>query len=263
SYISPHTTGHTRPRMRSVNTPVTPTTRETSTQYHISPLIRRDAPGLVWGLSTRWLLLRHVRPQHNIIYLPSYDGTHPASYGVYQHAGYSYDTCDLTQHHNIRFGPGYILTSPHGTLVLQVWSRSDGRIAHDRTGTKTLTLWLAFSEYPGLHFTIRRILYDLVAGIGGRKPAKLPSLNQLPKRRNLSNLTQQTARTARAVQDPYLDRRKWWPEVVERVAESSDKTRLFFCSFRPAQWTAATGNRWKRERRWQRFERVRPRGRWW
>ncbi|CAL9016556.1 unnamed protein product, partial [Prunus brigantina] len=73
----------------------------------ISPLIRRDAPSLIWGLSTRRLLLRHVRPQHNITYLPSYDGTHPASYGVCQHPGYSYDTCDLSS------GPGYILTSPH------------------------------------------------------------------------------------------------------------------------------------------------------
>ncbi|CAL8991215.1 unnamed protein product, partial [Prunus brigantina] len=61
--ITPHTTGRTRPRMRSVNTPATPTTRATShwawlhshqsIHNHISPLIRRDAPGLVWGLSTR------------------------------------------------------------------------------------------------------------------------------------------------------------------------------------------------------------------
>ncbi|CAL2253338.1 unnamed protein product [Prunus armeniaca] len=98
----------------------------------------------VWGLSTRRLLLRHVRPQHNITYLPSYVGTHPATYGVCQHAGYSYDTCDLnTISHisphtsgrtrprmgfvdtlatpttrvtsqaylTVRFGPGYILTS--------------------------------------------------------------------------------------------------------------------------------------------------------
>ncbi|CAL9016174.1 unnamed protein product, partial [Prunus brigantina] len=91
------------------------------------------------------------------------------------------------------FGPGYILTSPHGltvkpgvklptlgqtgprgprppnsnptvsmsatwfgTLILQVWSRSDGRIAHDRMVTKTLTLGLAFPEYPGLRFTIHQ-----------------------------------------------------------------------------------------------------------
>ncbi|CAL8151902.1 unnamed protein product [Prunus armeniaca] len=60
--ISPHTTGGTQPRMGSVNTPATPTTRATSTQ---SLIIRRDAPGLVWGLSTCRILLRHVRPQHN------------------------------------------------------------------------------------------------------------------------------------------------------------------------------------------------------
>ncbi|CAL2233209.1 unnamed protein product [Prunus armeniaca] len=76
----------------------------TSPHTIISPLICRDAPDHVWGLSTRRLLLRHVRPQHN---LPSYDGTHPASYRVCQHAGYSYDMCDLN------LGPGYILTSPY------------------------------------------------------------------------------------------------------------------------------------------------------
>ena len=46
------------------------------------------------------------------------------------------------------------------THVLQVWSRSDGRIAHDWTVTETLALGLAFPEYPGLRFTIRQILYD-------------------------------------------------------------------------------------------------------
>ncbi|CAL8147451.1 unnamed protein product [Prunus armeniaca] len=76
--------------------PATSTTRATSQTYHIPPLIRRDAPGYVWGLSTRRLLLRHVRPHKLITYLPSYVGTHPAMYGVCQHAGYSYDTCDLT-----------------------------------------------------------------------------------------------------------------------------------------------------------------------
>ncbi|CAL2276060.1 unnamed protein product [Prunus armeniaca] len=169
NHISLHTSGRTRPRMGSVNTPATPTTRATSTQYNnspydrthpatygvcqhagysydmcdlrfgpgyiltsphtiISPFIRRDAPGHVRGLSTRRLLLRHVRPHnnHNITphmtgrtrpcmesvntpatpmtratsqqsqYHPSYDGTHPTSYRVCQHAGYSYDTCDLT-----------------------------------------------------------------------------------------------------------------------------------------------------------------------
>ncbi|CAL9008619.1 unnamed protein product [Prunus brigantina] len=70
--------------MRSVNTPATPTTRATSTL----------------GLAT-------FSPAHTQSYLPSYDGTYPASYGVCQHAGYSYDTCDLNT------GPGYILTSPH------------------------------------------------------------------------------------------------------------------------------------------------------
>ncbi|CAL9015996.1 unnamed protein product [Prunus brigantina] len=46
--------------MRSVNTPATPTTRATSTL----------------GLAT-------FSPAHTQSYLPSYDGTYPASYGVY------------------------------------------------------------------------------------------------------------------------------------------------------------------------------------
>ncbi|CAL9020497.1 unnamed protein product [Prunus brigantina] len=94
--------------MRSVNTPATLTTR----------------------LSTCRLLLRHVRPQHNITYHPSYDGTHPASYEVCQYAGYSYDTCDLSS------GPGYILISPH-TIISplirldapsHIWSLSTRRL---------------------------------------------------------------------------------------------------------------------------------------
>ncbi|CAL9016071.1 unnamed protein product, partial [Prunus brigantina] len=36
---------------------------------------------------------------HKITYHSPYDGTYPASYGACQHAGYSYDTCDLTQSH--------------------------------------------------------------------------------------------------------------------------------------------------------------------
>ncbi|CAL8102117.1 unnamed protein product [Prunus armeniaca] len=101
--------------MASVNTPANPKTRATShwgpgyilTIPHtiISPLIRRDAPGHVWGLSTRRLIQRRVRPHTGpgyILtspglatfspairqsYLPSYVGTHPATYGVCQHAG--------------------------------------------------------------------------------------------------------------------------------------------------------------------------------
>ncbi|CAL8114251.1 unnamed protein product [Prunus armeniaca] len=63
----------------------------------ISPLIRRDAPGHVWGLSTRRLIQRRVQPHTGGLatfspsltksYLPSYIGTHPATYGVCQHAG--------------------------------------------------------------------------------------------------------------------------------------------------------------------------------
>ncbi|CAL2247973.1 unnamed protein product [Prunus armeniaca] len=45
------------------------------------------------------------------------------------------------------------------THILQVWSRSDGWITHDRTVTITLALGLAFPEYPGLRFRIRRILH--------------------------------------------------------------------------------------------------------
>ncbi|CAB4304770.1 unnamed protein product [Prunus armeniaca] len=64
----PHTLGRTRPSMGSVYTPANPKTRATShwgldyilTSPHtiISPLIRRDAPGNVWGLSTRRLIQR-------------------------------------------------------------------------------------------------------------------------------------------------------------------------------------------------------------
>ncbi|CAL2228580.1 unnamed protein product [Prunus armeniaca] len=60
-HISPHTLDIPTPRMRSVNTPATPTTCVTSTQSHISP----------------------------------YAGYTNAGYRVCQHAGYSYDKCDL------------------------------------------------------------------------------------------------------------------------------------------------------------------------
>ncbi|CAL9009716.1 unnamed protein product [Prunus brigantina] len=89
--ITPHTTGRTRSRMRSVNTLATPTTRATSTRglatfspAHtiISPLIRRDVPGLVWGLSTRRLLLRHVRPhKHITLGLATFSPAHTQSQG--------------------------------------------------------------------------------------------------------------------------------------------------------------------------------------
>ncbi|CAL2248779.1 unnamed protein product [Prunus armeniaca] len=49
--------------MGSINTPATPTTHATSTQYHI---------------------------------ISPYVGMHPATYEVCQHAGYSNDTYDLT-----------------------------------------------------------------------------------------------------------------------------------------------------------------------
>ncbi|CAL8150490.1 unnamed protein product [Prunus armeniaca] len=145
--------------MGSVNTPTTPMIGATSTQYQyplyagtttnaayevcqhadysydtcdlntisISPICWYDDQRRIWGLSTRWLLLRHVRPQHNINipHMPvrrptphmgsvntpatpttratstqnqysSYAGTTTkAAYGVCKHAGYSYDTCDL------------------------------------------------------------------------------------------------------------------------------------------------------------------------
>ncbi|CAL2253424.1 unnamed protein product [Prunus armeniaca] len=123
------------------------------------------------------------------IYLPSYVGMHSSTYGVCQHAGYSYDTCDLitiSPNGSLTVNPGVKLptfgqTDPRGsrppnsdlkvpigstgsrTHVLQVWSISDDRIAHDRTIgrsdrsrshnltiTETLALGLAFSEYPGL-----------------------------------------------------------------------------------------------------------------
>ena len=47
--------------------------------------------------------------------------------------------------------------------VLKVWSRSDCRIAHDRTIGQLQfkpNLGLAFSEYPELRFTICQFLYD-------------------------------------------------------------------------------------------------------
>ncbi|KAI5354980.1 hypothetical protein L3X38_007875 [Prunus dulcis] len=66
-----------------------------------------------------------------------------------------------------------------------------------------------------------------VAGIEGRKPAKLPSFNRPSKRRNLPNLTQQAAITTLEVQNLYLDGRKWWLEVGERAAESLTRTGWF------------------------------------
>ncbi|CAL2237324.1 unnamed protein product [Prunus armeniaca] len=85
--------------MGSVNTPATPTTRATSTL----------------GLAT-------FSPARTQSYLPLYVGTHPATYGVCQHAGYSYDTCDLN------FGPGYILTSPHTIISPLIRQDAPGRV---------------------------------------------------------------------------------------------------------------------------------------
>ncbi|CAL2253422.1 unnamed protein product [Prunus armeniaca] len=147
------------PFLGSVNTPATPTTRATLTQHQypsyagtttnaaygvcqhasysyntcdlntisIFPICWYNDQRRIWGLSTRWLLLQHVRPQHNINiphmpvqrptphmgsvntlatpttcatstqhqYSPYAGMTTNATYGVYQHADYSYDTCDL------------------------------------------------------------------------------------------------------------------------------------------------------------------------
>ncbi|CAL9009513.1 unnamed protein product, partial [Prunus brigantina] len=186
----------------------------TSTQSHISPLIPRDAPGLVWGLSTRRLLLRHVRPQlwawlhshqpvHNHISPKTSGRTGPrmgsvntpatpttratsqqsqyplwawlhshqpsnCSLWAWLHSHQPARHCKLTFNtfiylrsltvnpgsnyptwSNGPVGPQPLNSDPtvsmnatwFRTLVLQVWSRSDGRIAHDRTVTKTLTLW--------------------------------------------------------------------------------------------------------------------------
>ncbi|CAL9005901.1 unnamed protein product [Prunus brigantina] len=168
--------GRTRPRMGSVNTPATPTTRATSQHIIYHPSYDGTHPASYGGLSTHRLLLRHVRP-HNISYitphttgrtrprmrsvnmpatptscatsalglaifspartqsyLPSYVGTHPATYGVCQHAGYSYDTCDLntisalglatfspahTGYTSYKFGPDWTV----GSLTI---ARSDG-----------------------------------------------------------------------------------------------------------------------------------------
>ncbi|CAL9005659.1 unnamed protein product [Prunus brigantina] len=182
--ISPHTTGRTRLRMGSVNTPATPTTRATSTQYHNLPSYDGTHPAS-YGVCQHADYSYDTCDLNTISqYLPSYDGTHPALYGVCQHASYSKDTCDL----NTR--PGYILTSFFlFTLGLATFSpactglkvltqsqdgiyndtypaslvqieRSDRSRSHDRTVTKTLTLGLAFPEYPGLRFMIRRILYN-------------------------------------------------------------------------------------------------------
>ncbi|CAL2251073.1 unnamed protein product [Prunus armeniaca] len=131
-----HTSGRTRPRTRSVNTPANP---KTPIRPSYLPLIRRDAPGHVRGLSTRRLIQRRVRPHtitwawlhshqpsyHHISH--SYVGTHPATYGVCQHAGQSKDACDLT----LSLGPGYILTSHH-TIISP--THTSGR-TRPRTGS--------------------------------------------------------------------------------------------------------------------------------
>ncbi|CAL8174010.1 unnamed protein product [Prunus armeniaca] len=158
--ICPHTPVLPTPRTGSVNTPVTSTICATSQAYqNISPYadttnatygvcqhagysydtcdlssiskylpIRQYYQCHVWGLSTRRLLLRHVRPHKHITISPHtsvlptprmgfvntpvtpttratsqayhnispYVGTNNATYGVCSHAGKSYDTWDLT-----------------------------------------------------------------------------------------------------------------------------------------------------------------------
>ncbi|CAL2240247.1 unnamed protein product [Prunus armeniaca] len=71
NHISPHTSGRTRPRMGSVNTPANPKTRATS---HWGPGYILTSPGLTT-----------FSPAITQSYLPSYVGMHPASYGVCQH----------------------------------------------------------------------------------------------------------------------------------------------------------------------------------
>ncbi|CAL2252452.1 unnamed protein product [Prunus armeniaca] len=105
---------------------------------------------------------------NTISHISLYAGYTNATYGVCQHAGYSYDTCDLnTISHGGTYSDGKTTSEdsrstkgllpklgqpgPRGprppnsdmkvpigstrsrTHVLQFWSRSDGRIAHDRT----------------------------------------------------------------------------------------------------------------------------------
>ncbi|CAL8996444.1 unnamed protein product [Prunus brigantina] len=82
--------------MRSVNTPATPMTRATS----------------ALGLAT-------FSPARTQSYLPSYVGKHPATYGVCQHAGYSYDTCDLT---SISHCPLWAWLHSHQPFNCSLWA---------------------------------------------------------------------------------------------------------------------------------------------
>ncbi|CAL9005976.1 unnamed protein product [Prunus brigantina] len=167
SPLSPHTSGRTRPRMGSVNTPATPTTPlglATFSPARTQPYL----PSYVGTHPATYGVCQHAGYSYDMCdlntisqYHPSYDGTHPASYGVCQHAGYSYDTCDLS------FGPGYILTSPHTTISPLIRRDAPGHV----WGLSTLRLLL---RHVRPHFGLGYILTShllFALGLGTFSPA--------------------------------------------------------------------------------------------
>ncbi|CAL8089732.1 unnamed protein product, partial [Prunus armeniaca] len=69
---------------------------------------------------------------NTISYLPSYVGTHPATYGVCQHSRYSYDTCDLitishiSPHTSGRTRPRMGFVNTPATPTTRVTSQAQG-----------------------------------------------------------------------------------------------------------------------------------------
>ncbi|CAL8085756.1 unnamed protein product [Prunus armeniaca] len=120
--------------MGSVNTPANPKTRATShwawlhshqpwpgyilTSHHtiISPLIRQDTPGHVWGLSTRRLIQKSVRPHWGPGYILTIPHTIISPLIRWDAPGHVWglSTRRLIQRRvRPHWGPGYILTIPH------------------------------------------------------------------------------------------------------------------------------------------------------
>ncbi|CAL2228749.1 unnamed protein product [Prunus armeniaca] len=120
--------------MGSVNTPANPKTRATShwawlhshqpwpgyilTSHHtiISPLIRQDTPGHVWGLSTCRLIQKSVRPHWGPGYILTIPHTIISPLIRWDAPGHVWglSTRRLIQRRvRPHWGPGYILTIPH------------------------------------------------------------------------------------------------------------------------------------------------------
>ncbi|CAL8147448.1 unnamed protein product [Prunus armeniaca] len=81
--------------MGHVRMPDKPTTRGTSSSYHNNPPYAGTTTNATYGVCQHAGYSYDTCDLNTITYHPSYVGTHPATYGVCHHAGYSYDMCDL------------------------------------------------------------------------------------------------------------------------------------------------------------------------